>query len=121
MEYFNLLNDFLLRNQAVIALTNLSIAGVQILRSAAVKALTNHMAFNSKLSKMFVSKAELHQAVRETEDPRVRLPLAVNTRLQEALRENHYQLTLFAHDVEQTYMELLKERCDVLWLSNEGV
>lgn len=57
VEYFNLMNDFLLRHQAVIALTNLSIAGVQILRSAAVRALANHMAFNSKLSKMFVNKA----------------------------------------------------------------
>jgi len=66
VEYFKLLNDFLLRNQAVIALTNLSIAGMQILRSAAVRALANHMAFNSKLSRMFVSKAELHQAVKET-------------------------------------------------------
>lgn len=121
VEYFNLLNEFLLSNQAVMALTNLSIAGVQILRSVAVKALTNHMAFNSKLSRTFVSKAELNKSIQETEQPRVRLSLIVNTKLQEVMRDYRYQLTLFAFDFKQSHEELFQEKCDALWLSTEGM
>lgn len=82
MQHFVNLNLFLLKHQAVIALTNLSIAGIEILRNSAVKALTNHMGFNTKLSRLFVSKSEYHKLAKEIDDVKLRVPLLTNTKLQ---------------------------------------
>jgi hypothetical protein len=113
----------LVKNQGVMALTTLSIAGIEILRNTAIRALTNHMAFNPQLAKTFVSKSELLKLAKQIDNVRVRVPLIINTKAQKFLRVNNFDLSLFAYDSPELTTQGMGEskRCDIIWIVVEDI